>query len=448
MVYCHMEWCTILFAGPEPDGKGARSMQQMERRQILPDVYLTGVRTDRFRTGFLSAVLVTELKRQEAAKNALLFRVLCSGTALHPDRAEIEALLESLYGAEITPVTFGVGEWQCAGLTARFPEDAFVPGGRNLERTVRLLGEMLTAPETRGGMLRPDEVELEKARLTSLLRQEGNDPVRQALRRLDEEMCRGERFSIPACGEEKSVSEVGYQGLSKHFRRLFAASRFELFYCGSAAFDRAAELFGEALSDLPRGAAAPLRPAQVLQRPRGDVRVFREPSGTGSAAAIGYRIGATPGPETWPVMSMLHEALFSSQTGLVQSALEAMELPFRGIGRTDVRKAVLRAAFPAVPGREEETLTALKRAVSAAREIDGETVGRAKRSLSVRLRRSEDLPERLFRRYLEFALGDLTCTVGEYAGLCDCVTAEEVQALAASLGEDAELILGGEEAAV
>ena len=423
-------------------------MQQTERRQILPDVSLTGVRTDRFRTGFLSAVLVTERKRQEAAKNALLFRVLCRGTALHPERAELEAVLESMYGAEITPVTFGVGEWQCAGLTMRLPEDAFVPGGRNLERAVRLLGEILTSPETRGGMLRPDEVELEKGRLTALLRLEGIDPVRRALRRLDEEMCRGERFSIPACGEEKTVAEVGYQGLTKHFRRLFAASRFELFYCGSAPFDRAAEMFGEALADLPRGPAAPLRPTQVLPAPRGDVRVFRESCGAGSAAAVGYRMGVAPGPETWPVMSVLHEALFSPAAGKVQATLGESGLPVRGIGRTDGRKAVLRAAFPAVPGREEETASALKRAVSAMREADDETVEAAKRSLAVRLRRSEDLPERLFRRYLEFALGDLTCTVGEYAGLCDCVTAGEVRTMAEALGEDTELILTGEEAAI
>ena len=422
-------------------------MQQTERRQILPDVYLTGVRTDRFRTGYLSAVLVTELRRQEAAKNALLFRVLCRGTALHPERSEIEALLESMYGAEVFPVVSRIGEWQCPGLSMRFPEDAFVPGGRNLERAVRLLGEMLTAPETRGGMLRQDEVELEKDGLIRRMRLAENDPAGYALRRLDEEMFQGERFSIPAEGEEKTVSEVGYQGLSKHFRRLFPASRFELFYCGSAPFGRAAELLGEALSDLPRGAVAPLRETQVLPAPKGDLRVFRESLGAGSAAAAGYRIGAAPGPDTWPVMSVLHEALFAPETGEAPAALRKLGLPADVIGRTDARKAVLRASVPAVPGREEESAAALRDAAAGLADLNDEAVEKAQRSLAVRLRRTEDRPEKLARRYLEFALGGLECSVEEYAGLCGCVTAEEVRALASTLGEDAEMILAGEGAA-
>ena len=58
------------------------------RREILPGVALTCVQTDKFKTGCLSINLLTQLCRENAAKNALLPMVLrrgCSRLRTHSE---------------------------------------------------------------------------------------------------------------------------------------------------------------------------------------------------------------------------------------------------------------------------------------------------------------------------------------------------------------------------
>ncbi len=42
------------------------------RREILPGVWLTALRSDKFKTGCLSISLLTQLDRETAAQNALI----------------------------------------------------------------------------------------------------------------------------------------------------------------------------------------------------------------------------------------------------------------------------------------------------------------------------------------------------------------------------------------
>ena len=55
------------------------------RRELMPGVYLTCLRTERFKTALLSLHLLTGLDRQTAAQNAALPGVLRRGTVSAPD---------------------------------------------------------------------------------------------------------------------------------------------------------------------------------------------------------------------------------------------------------------------------------------------------------------------------------------------------------------------------
>ena len=74
------------------------------REELFPCVYLTALRTDRFKTGCLSVNLLTQLRRETAAENAVIPYVLRRGTTSLPDMRRISARLEGLYGASIDPV--------------------------------------------------------------------------------------------------------------------------------------------------------------------------------------------------------------------------------------------------------------------------------------------------------------------------------------------------------
>ena len=59
------------------------------RKEILPGVWLTALRSDKFKTACLSVSLLTQHDRENAALNALIPFVLSRGTSRHPDMQAI-----------------------------------------------------------------------------------------------------------------------------------------------------------------------------------------------------------------------------------------------------------------------------------------------------------------------------------------------------------------------
>ena len=98
------------------------------RTEILPGVWLTALRTDKFKTAWLSVNLLTQLRRSTAACTAVLPYVLRRGSTRLPDLETIAAELESLYGASITPSVRKLGEIQAVGFEAEFADDVAVHG--------------------------------------------------------------------------------------------------------------------------------------------------------------------------------------------------------------------------------------------------------------------------------------------------------------------------------
>ena len=113
------------------------------REELFPCVSLTAVQTDKFKTGCMTAYLLTQLHRETAAENAVLPYVLRRGTKSLPDMRRISERLDALYGAEIEPSVRKLGEIQAVGFYAGFAEDAYLPGKTNvLGEVISLLGEL------------------------------------------------------------------------------------------------------------------------------------------------------------------------------------------------------------------------------------------------------------------------------------------------------------------
>ena len=124
-------------------------MKEILRKEIMPNVRLTHLQTDKFKTGVFSATILTGLDRENASKNALLPYVLRRGTVLHNDMDSIAALLDDAYGAVIEPVVRKKGETHCIGFYADFADDFFLNGKESvLEKVIGLTAEIMTAPAT------------------------------------------------------------------------------------------------------------------------------------------------------------------------------------------------------------------------------------------------------------------------------------------------------------
>ena len=279
------------------------------REELFPCVSLTAVQTDKFKTGCMTAYLLTQLHRETAAENAVLPYVLRRGTKSLPDMRRISERLDALYGAEIEPSVRKLGEIQAVGFYAGFAEDAFLPGETDvLGEVISLLSELWLSPATRGGLFLPAYVDSEREQLVERIERVKNDKCSWAFRRLRENMCAYEDYATGAYGTADEAGSIHYVKLTKHYKELLAVSPMEIFYCGSRPGKEVAAMLREAFALLPRGEidldlGTDIRMNAVEEKPR---YFTEEDEISQGVLAVGFRLGECmddPDPATLAVFN-------------------------------------------------------------------------------------------------------------------------------------------------
>lgn len=202
---------------------------------ISPGVTLRYVLDTRFKQGCFSFQLVRPMRKEEAAKNALLPAVLLRGTRNCPDLRAVTQRLDELYGAAVSPLVRRVGDYQTTGVYCGFMDDRFaLPGDRVLAPMLDFLRELLLDSPLENGAFLSDFVESEKKNLISTIESDRNDKRVYATQRLLRTMCAGDSFGIPRLGEIEDAAAISPEGLTEHYREILRTSPMELLYVGSA----------------------------------------------------------------------------------------------------------------------------------------------------------------------------------------------------------------------
>ncbi len=416
---------------------------------ILPDVVLTCLQTEKFKTGCLSINLLCPLSRETASKNALVPYVLRRGTATLPDMAEISSRLDSLYGARIKPIVRKKGEIQVIGFYADFADDAFIPEESGiLESVTALLGEMLLMPNTHGGLFRREYVDSEKEKLLEKLRGRINDKRSYSMQRLIELMCSMEDYSVQALGFEDEAENITSNSLTKHYRELIASSPLEIFYCGSADADRVKAAVKASLSGLPRSGEAPdlgtdIRMNSLEEKPR---YFEEEMQVTQGKLAIGFRLGdcmEDPNTAAIRVFNSLYGGSVTSK--LFMNVREKLSLCYFASSMADLHKGIVAVSsgieFDKYDAALSEILSQLKAVKSG--DFTAQELEAAKISLINDYRAVSDSPPALEDFYLNQSLIGPDCAPEELAALVEEVTAEDVISIAKGVECDAIYFLRG-----
>jgi len=419
------------------------------RKEIMPGVVMTCLHTDKFKTGFMSVMLLTQLTREDAAKNALIPNVLRRGTLRYPDMEKLSAALDELYGARIEPSVRKKGEIQCLGFCADFVDDAFVPGGETvLEQVSQLVGEMFLSPITRGGLLLPQYVDSEKEKLIERIRSIINDKTGYSVHRLRELMCFGEDYAVSPYGTEEQAETIGYQKLTKHYRKLLAESPIEVFYCGSAEPWRVERAVSEAFATLPRGDVSEEIGTDIrLNAMEEQPRVFTEELDvTQGKLAIGFRLGdgmLEPDNAVLRVFNAVYGGSLTSK--LFTHVRERLSLCYFASSTIDRHKGVMFAYSGIEFDKYDEALGEILAQLESVKsgDITAEELDSAKRYVATLLRAQMDSPGALEDFWMSQNVEGLEYGPEELAALCEDVSVAEVVKLAQGVECDAIYFLRG-----
>ena len=426
---------------------------ELTRTEILPDVWLNHLRSEKFKTACLSLNLLTQLKRETASMNALIPYVLRRGTTRYPDMEALARRMEELYGTAAEPVVRRIGEIQCLGFYASIPEGAFLPGGQSvLRESCELLGQLLLSPATRGGLLLPQYVDSEKEKLLDRIRGRINHKSSYALSRCVEEMCCCEDFAVSRLGSESECENINYKKLTKQYHSLLQQSPVEIFYCGRADERELAAALRDALVTLPRGEidydiGTEIRMNAVEAEPR----YYEERMDvTQGKLVLGFRLGECMEDPDRAAIHVFNALYGSGATSkLFLNVREKLSLCYYASSAVVLRKGLMLVSsgisFENFEPAKAEILAQLE-AVKNGDMTDEELLW-AKRAVASDLRATMDSQGELEGYWLSQALDGLECSPTELAELAEDVTKEDVMAVARSVELDLVYFLRGEDGA-
>jgi predicted Zn-dependent peptidase len=417
----------------------------------MPAVMLTVLKTDKFKTGYLSLNMLTQLTRENASMTSLVPKVLARGTKSLPDIGAINARLCELYGTRIVPTTHKFGEIHSVGFDCGFIDDKFAPGGEPiLEQVVALLGEMLLEPETRGGLLLPDYVDSEKEKMLDSIRGRVNEKISYSILRLLEQMCCYEDYAVPLYGFEAEAENINYRKLTRRYKDLLAQSPIEIIYCGSADAKRVERALRDALLNLPRGEidydiGTDVRLNSVEEQPR----IFTEELDvTQGKLAIGFRLGDSmeePDLAAMRVFNAVYGGSVSSK--LFMNVREKLSLAYFASSSLDTTKGIMAVYSGIEFDKYDEALGEILAQLDAVKngDVTDDEMANAISELAANLRMISDDQADLVQYWLQDNIEGLECSPEEMASLVEMVTKQDVINIAKNVECDAIYFLCGEE---
>jgi len=217
----------------------------MEVRQFDDLGYsLTTIKTDKFKTNLISVSFQSEINRKTVTERSLLPYVLRSATEKYPSKKEINAYLESLYGASLSTTVEKRGKTHNVKFYLSLANEKFL-GNREplLEEGVELLKEVILNPLMVNGAFKEQVVEVEKRLLKEYIESIYDDKVSYALQKLVENMCKGEVFSTNSIGYVEDLSRINGQTLMSTYQQMLSDNQISITVVGDIEHEKVYEIF-------------------------------------------------------------------------------------------------------------------------------------------------------------------------------------------------------------
>ncbi len=421
------------------------------QKELMPQVTLTAVCTDKFKSSRLSVTLFAPLERDTVTANALLPSVLRRGCRKYPDNQAIAAALDEMYGGELEACVRQQGEIQCVGLTGSFLDDSYsLDGSPILEPAARLLCQLLLEPTLENGVFRQDYVRGEGKNLADCIQAQINEKRQYALLRLKEQMCQGEPYGLNKLGFADQALSITPEQLWARYQQLLSTAPIALYYCGSAPAERVEQALREALSGLPERSHVRSLDLPGAVIPAEQPRRFEEAMDvTQGKLTMGWRTGGINiRSEQFPALQVLNAVYGGTSTSkLFMNVRERLSLCYYASSALDSLKGLMLVSsgieFDKAEQAQEEILAQFRACVRG--EISEQELQAARQAVVSALKSSLDSQGMLEQYWQTQAAAGLCRRPEELAQAVEQVSAEQVAEAAGALQLDAVYFLKGKE---
>jgi len=418
----------------------------LERINISDGITLNIIKTDKFKTNYLSFNFVCNLSEKSASLNALIPQVLIRGTKKHPDMASLKIALDELYAASVEARVYKRGEFQVVGMSASWLDDKFSIDGTDITLgTLDVLEEVLFDPYTENGVFAKSYVEGEKPNLIDEIRAAVNNKTSYAINRCREEMCKNEPYGISVYGTEDQVEKITPEGLYNAYTELLKTSRIEIFYVGGNDTCKMAQRIRDMFKNAEREYKAPT-PAVVINDVSSVKEVTEKCQATQGKLSLGFRNGCYLGDSDYKAFPLFVEIYGGSPVSkLFMNVREKLSLCYYCRAIPEGLKGIMVVTSGIEVENKQKTQNEIIDQLESIKNgnITEEEIALAKKSLKNAYNELEDNPASLESWYVTRRLANLDDTPNEVIeGILE-VTKDEIVEAAKKIKLDTVYFLEG-----
>lgn len=189
---------------------------------------------EKFKTNYISINIHNELKKDTAAKCALLSDVLSRGSKKHPTETAISEYMQELYGASFKADIRRKGIDQILNLSATCVNDDYLPDNEKVFfKILEFLFDILLEPKVSDNAFDTTYVNQEKVNLINDIEAMINDKRTYSVWRLNELMFEGKPYSVYELGSVEQVNEITPENLYEFYCETLKNCPMDIFIVGS-----------------------------------------------------------------------------------------------------------------------------------------------------------------------------------------------------------------------
>ena len=421
----------------------------MEVRQFDDLGYkLTSIKTDKFKTNLIVVSFQSEINRETVTSRALLPYVLRNATEKFPSKKEINAYLETLYGASLSTTVEKKGKTHNIKFYMALANEKFLANREPLlEEGVELLKEVIFKPCFVDGVFKESVVDVEKRLLKEYIESIYDDKVSYALQKLVEVMCKGESFSISSIGYAEDLEKITPATLMQTYQKMLTEDQVSFTVVGDIDHETVYEIFKKHIRF-----NQPTKNAQIIDHETKEIQevqiVKEEQEITQGKLNIGYRTNTRIGDKDYLPL-LVFNGMFGgyAHSKLFMNVREKESLCYYCASRLDNYKGLMYVYSGIEIQNYEKALEIIDAQLKDMQEgrFTEKEIDLAKKSLINSKLESLDLASGMMAHEALNALLPEPLTVEEWISQINAVTAEDIKCVALKIEEDAIFFLTGKE---
>ncbi|SDH54943.1 EF-P 5-aminopentanol modification-associated protein YfmF [Alteribacillus bidgolensis] len=411
------------------------------------DVHL--VSTPKYKTTTFVLQIKSSLTQKTATERSLLASVLKSATNEYPSRKQIRLYLDELYGASFQADVQRKGENHLLSLRLEAANEKFLKDKVPLfKKSLSFLREVLENPYLdENGNFSEKVIREEKRTLKQRMESIYDDKIRYANKRLLEEMCKDEPYSVHPYGEMEKVDEVTSETLMQEYKRMLQEDDIRLYIVGDVKAEEAEEAVSifsvtskteEAMNEGNDSEAK--EPKEITETD--DIQQGK--------LHLGYRTSITFADNLFPAMQVMN-GLFGGfpHSKLFMNVREKESMAYYAASRYESLKGLVLVFAGIEASKYEKAVDIIKKQLDDMKQghFTDESVEQTKVMVKNQLLETADSARGIVDLYSQSVAADKKRDLSEWVKAIDSVTKQDVIEGAATVELDTCYFLRGEEAA-